>query len=520
MSASSSSSASPPSPERAPARFAVVGRVNKGKSSVLATLVEEADNARIRVSATPGETTRCQSIPLILNGETLVEFIDTPGFNQARRALAWLREHHREEEGAARLDAVREFVRTFRDREEFVDECRLLQPILDGAGIVYVVDASKPYRPDFAAEMEILRWTGRPRMAVMNFLTGDTSHESEWRERLGEFFNLTREFNAHTARFRERIRLLRHLLEIEDRHRDNIEKTIRLLEAGWDRRRDEAADVVVGLLQRALTEKACQNFSQEDNRRAHRRQQVESELQEAYRAQVRALEAAQHARLSELYRHQKAEYIHPVAGDLLEGDDLFAEETWQVLGLAPMQLAVASGLAGGAAGAVVDVATGGATHGLGTVFGAVGGFLGALWKGRALAEIKIDHPLLGNAGLNPGGVKLCAGPPKNPNFPWVLLDRALYHFEHLVTRSHGRRDQFVIDFSGIAKASGEGGKQGYASRLEHTERRALGKWFDALGKSPTGDEASDAQVFETLRAVLARIEEGALRVLPREAEEG
>ncbi|MGB3119010.1 MAG: GTPase, partial [Verrucomicrobiales bacterium] len=85
------------SSERSPARFAVVGRVNKGKSSVLATLVEEADNHRLRIGPTPGETTRCQTIPLTLNGETLVEFIDTPGFNQARQALAWLREHHREE---------------------------------------------------------------------------------------------------------------------------------------------------------------------------------------------------------------------------------------------------------------------------------------------------------------------------------------------------------------------------------------------------------------------------------------
>lgn len=495
--------------DRSPARFAVVGRVNKGKSSVLATLVEEADNQRLRIGPTPGETTRCQTIPLTLNGETLVEFIDTPGFNQARQALAWLRAHHREEEGRARLEAVRQFVATFRDAEEFVDECRLLQPILDGAGIVYVVDASKPYRTDFVAEMEILRWTGRPRMAVMNFLSGDTSHAQEWREHLGEFFNLTRDFNAHTARFRERIRLLRHLLEIEDRHRGSIEKTIQLLESGWNRRREDAADIVINLLQRALTEKACKNASHEDTRRSHRRQQVEAKLQEEYRTQIRMLEGGQHARLSQLYRHPKAEMTHESGDAVVEGDDLFAEETWQVLGLAPMQLAVAATLAGGAAGAGVDLATGGATHGLGTVIGAAGGFIGALWKGRALAEIKIDHPLLGG-GLNPGGVKLCAGPPKNPNFPWVLLDRALYHFEHLVTRAHGRRDRFVIDFADLTKA-GEGSRQGYASRIGADERKVFGRWFDALSRG-RAEAIGDREVFSALVQVLGRIETGELRV--------
>ena len=44
----------------------------------------------------------------------------------------------------------------------------LLTPILEGAGILYVVDAGAPYRENYEAEMEILRWTGRPSMAVIN----------------------------------------------------------------------------------------------------------------------------------------------------------------------------------------------------------------------------------------------------------------------------------------------------------------------------------------------------------------
>ena len=39
--------------------FAVVGRVNMGKSAVIATLLEIDDNEVLRVSPTPGETTRC-----------------------------------------------------------------------------------------------------------------------------------------------------------------------------------------------------------------------------------------------------------------------------------------------------------------------------------------------------------------------------------------------------------------------------------------------------------------------------
>ena len=490
-------------------RFAVVGRVNKGKSSILATLVEESDNARIRISEIPGETTRCQSIPLVLKGETLIEFIDTPGFSRARQALAWLRENHSEESGEARIDTVRRFVETHRGGDEFIDECLLLEPVLEGAGIVYVVDASKPFRPDFAAEMEILRWTGRPRMAVMNAISGDTDFSDEWRERLGEFFNLTREFNAHRAQFRERIRLLRNLLEIEEGSRANIEKTIDLLEKEWDRRRSEAADVMVDLLEKALTRRVCKNVTGERVDRDYKRDQVGAELKEKYRKEIRELEAKRHLRLVELYRHGEVVYVDTGDGDLVSGEDLFAEETWQFLGLRPGQLVLAGGIAGAAAGGTVDLATGGATGGLGALLGGAGGALATFWKGKNLAEIKISNPLAVTGESSAGGVQLCAGPPANPNFPWVLLDRILFQFESLITRSHGRRDRFVIDFTVLR--DGEG-KRGYASQLSGSDRRALQRWFTEV-TAKGRDSVEDGEVFEILRQLLREIEEGDLRVV-------
>mgnify|MGYP001316793178 CR=1 FL=1 len=48
--------------------FAVVGKVNMGKSAVLATLLEEDDDRIIRISPEPGETTRCQRLSLVLDG--------------------------------------------------------------------------------------------------------------------------------------------------------------------------------------------------------------------------------------------------------------------------------------------------------------------------------------------------------------------------------------------------------------------------------------------------------------------
>ena len=99
--------------------------------------------------------------------------VDTPGFEQARHALAWLRE--REGSAAERPDVVRDFVGEFQSSGRYPEECELLRPVLEGAGILYVVDGARPYSPEYEAEMEILRWTGQPRMALINRI-GERDH--------------------------------------------------------------------------------------------------------------------------------------------------------------------------------------------------------------------------------------------------------------------------------------------------------------------------------------------------------
>ena len=184
-------------------KFAVIGRVNKGKSSIVSTLAEDDS---VNVHSLPGTTRYCQEFPFRLDGRTLIILIDTPGFQQAPRALAWLRTY--EDSVTNRREVVAKFVKTFQDSSEFVDECRLLEPILDGAGILYVVDGAKPFRKNYEAEMEILRWTGQPRMALINKI-GEGDFSDEWRPALDQYFSVVRSFNAHNVGFQDRIRRLR-----------------------------------------------------------------------------------------------------------------------------------------------------------------------------------------------------------------------------------------------------------------------------------------------------------------------
>ena len=148
--------------------FVVVGNVNQGKSSVVAALSE---NEAIPIDSYPGTTKHAGTYVFKSADRELFRIVDTPGFQRPRQLLAWLQA--RTQSAADRPGAVREFVETMADGGEFHDEVELLKPLLEGAGILYVVDASSHLEPSNEAEMEILRWTGQPAMALINRCLSD-----------------------------------------------------------------------------------------------------------------------------------------------------------------------------------------------------------------------------------------------------------------------------------------------------------------------------------------------------------
>ena len=162
--------------------FAVVGHPNKGKSSIVATL---SQNDAIAIALEPGTTRKHQAYPLAVDGKTLYTLVDTPGFQRPRRVLEWLEAHS--VSASDRAETVEAFVVQHRQDNGFVDECELLQPLIEGAGIIYVVDGSVPYSTQHEAEMTILRWTGRPSLALINSI-GEDDYSDTWARALGQFF--------------------------------------------------------------------------------------------------------------------------------------------------------------------------------------------------------------------------------------------------------------------------------------------------------------------------------------------
>lgn len=425
--------------------FVVVGRVNKGKSSIVATLAEEET---VPISDEPGTTRETRAYRVEVDGQVLFTLTDTPGFQDAPAALEQIRKQRHDASVSA--DAVKSFVDTYKRSPEFQEETRLLAPILDGGRILYIVDGTVPYAPDYEAEMEILRWTGRPRMALVNRI-GPGNHVDEWKRALGQFFGIVREFDANKAGFADRVRLLESFRELDDDARAALDRAIAVLKTEHQRRRREASRIISGLLIGALTQR------EEIKLLGHER--AEDRLDEA-RAKLRnglaELERKAHVQIFSLYRFKRLQSSELKVAGLTE--DLFAEKTWKVLGLTHGQLLAGGAVVGAGLGVAIDLAAAGHTLGLAALIGGAIGFGGALVRsGRALgSEWRVVKHLIDGERV------VRYGPLGRDNLPWILLDRALIYFRAVSTRSHSiqgglsvsENDSVVRDYAAGIRASG------------------------------------------------------------------
>jgi len=399
--------------------FAVVGHPNEGKSSVLSTLTEDDS---VVVSPYPGETVNCQRFPFRSGGQTLIEFVDTPGFQNPKRSLQWM-----QASGLTDVELMSSFLDHHLADKAYHHDCELLKPLKEGAGVIYVVDASRPLLPEDEAEMEILRLVNRPRLAILNVKAKETTFLENWKDALRRHFNVIRVFNAHHARYPERIALLNALALIQQDWEPNLNRAVEIIQENWSYRQLSVAEHMVHALEQALELKVERRFS-----RASDADHYQKEALNQYKRKLVDIEKNVFREIRGLYRHHL--YDFQIGEESILQKGLFSEKTWQLMGLTQSQLLWTAAGTGAGLGAALDIAASGLTFGIFSATGAAVG-AGSVWmKGKDLARIKVQ-------GIPLGGSKIIVGPQRNPQFPFILLDRMLLYFKEMIRHTHGNRSQ-------------------------------------------------------------------------------
>jgi hypothetical protein len=393
----------------------------------------------IAVSPVSGTTRDAHRYQLVLDRTVLYELVDTPGFQRARQVIAWCEQHSKS--AADRPDVLRRFVDEHRNDPRFADDCRLLTPVLAGAGIVYVVDTSQQYDATFEAELTLLSWTAQPRLALLNPMR-ETDHEARWQLALQQYFSLVRTFNPLQAPFEQHLALLRGMAEIHTPWRDGLMRSVDALSGQREQRHRRSAEAIVLYLQKVMQHRLNLPL-------AGPKEQLKAQGLAQFNRDIQRYEKQLQSHLAEFYGHRNLDWS--AEWQTLATDDLLDAHEWRAWGLSRARLASLSGAAGAVSGLAVDAAVGGASLLMGAV---VGGALGSLAGGFAGRD-PLSFEVLSRV---PGYEQWQLGPVSNLEFALALAGRSLRIWYQLRCRNHARRDAVSLGQSD------------------------LGQWLDGLGR--------------------------------------
>ncbi len=445
--------------------FAVVGHPNKGKSSVVATL---SQNDGIAIALEPGTTKKRQDYPLSIDGQVLYTLVDTPGFQRPRRVLEWLEAHSASV--SDRADTVRAFVTQFADNPQFVDECELLAPLTEGAGVIYVVDGSIPYSPQHEAEMTILRWTGRPSLALINSI-GPDDHSDVWERALGQFFQVVRRFDAVRAPFEHHLGLLKTFGQLEPEWEQPLNEATRHLSEQRQQRKRETAILIANTLENMMSYRAKRTLTK-TQAAAISDQALGDELRNQWYRNQRQKEEQLRIAIEQLYQHNRIQRQEPELVWHSE-HDLFSERSRTAWGVNRRYLATAGFGAGAMGGIGIDAATLGYSLGAGALIGGIVGAAGSYFYGD-----RLSLPVLSTGILNNGLKTASFGPVQDSQFGYVVFGRAVNHWWHISQRNHAGRE--LLD---LGPADDH-----WLELLDRQSRRVIHQVFERCRKNRSVDE--------------------------------
>ncbi|WP_444995630.1 DUF3482 domain-containing protein [Aliikangiella sp. IMCC44359] len=437
--------------------FAVVGHPNKGKSSIVSTL---ARNDSVKVSQRSGTTTAADVVR-VETAHSGYELVDTPGFQRPNKVLAWLNQHSVQADQRAK--AVETFINDVECQKRFPDEVALLTPLIKGAAILYVVDGSRPFGVEYEAEMEILRWTGQPSMALINPIENHEYVDS-WSDALAQYFKTVRIFNPMKADFERQLELLQAFAHLKP----EWAKTLRQVNQDLINFREQQRKNSAIILARLLEDLCVYQIS----RKVLNKKQAESIqplLVEEFSYWMRQREQRSIEELFAVYAHYQTELTME---NLNMPPDLFDCDQWYMWGLNKKQLATVGAITGAAAGAAADMAVAGHSFMLGAIGGGLLGF-GSAWFGAdKLVTVKLQ-------GLPLGGFEAVYGPINNKNFPYVVIGRFVHLHQQISQRNHAQRGVMQVTTIDL---------QQQITSLERSTQKALHQSCARLIKQKTVDD--------------------------------
>lgn len=480
--------------------FVVLGMPNDGKTTFVATLLEDED---VAINNVPGTTKKAVCLSYELKGEQLLEVWDTPGFQNTPEVAKWFSRHGSLPDAQARLE---KFLGDHHSNSSFSHDCQIVRAILAGGVVVVVVDDAREPTMSDGDVLQVLCWCGRPRLAIFNTKTRIRSHREKWLLLFSQYNLHWMEFNACEADSTDKMNLLRRLTDelpphwIEWRQRMTTLSTS--IEELQQLRLRNAAAAIRRLVEDVVKCRETCKMPLKQGKEA-----AKEAAKTAIRLTIRKRESAFRTEILGVFNHRKTPWN-------AEPDDfeLLSEAERRTFGLTDPQLIAAGAAIGATMGAPFELLF---PSGIPTTAGAlIGGVLAWSRCGKNFEVTTTVQPRLRIPTKADFYRRMAASliPPRfkaNPaihatarldimsNAPWVLIGRSLDYCGAVARWPHGKRESPPCPLQVAAEAQ--------ASRWEDGDRKAVSTWIGHLSDNSAKADVDWKIVEEILVAKLGAL---------------
>lgn len=352
---------------------AVVGHANAGKTSLMRTLLRDAEFGEVADQA--GTTRHVEGGALCIDDSHSLTLFDTPGLEDSIRLLHIL-SGYCADHSVDGVERIQTFLAQQSEYPELEQEAKVLRSLLSNDLIFYVIDLREPILGKYRDELQILSYAAKPVIPVLNFTRQGSANLAQWKLQLARLnFHAFVCFDNVHFNFADEIKVYQKMQTLLTDKEALLQEFISQRRIQWSERFNAASVIVANL----FVESACARY-----KAVNRELQIEQATLKLQQA-VRSAESRCVQRLLTLYQFR--------AGDLENSELPVAQDGWQLDlfstdNLQEFGIKLTGNIAKGAGlGVAIDLVTAGMTLGAAAV---TGGIAGALWgvKQRYYDEIQ------------------------------------------------------------------------------------------------------------------------------------
>ncbi len=401
--------------------FAFIGKPNNGKSSMISALTFDD---RIEVSKSVGTTTKALQYSYYYKQNVVCNFFDTPGFEQAKKIVAFIREHKSEYFGHGVLDA---FISKYKQEPQMHKDIEIIHAVLSSDFIVFVIDVSQHYNQNVIGyEFEILHFLKKPVLILLNKIQ-EQDYTKEWKEALSKYkLTNTHPINPLNSSYKNIDTIYKNLYTVDAtlQQKQFLDQLLHLHRVHYQEKKSLSAEEIAKMIVEILQFESVITFRGKDADET-----LKEKALKKYQNGIYTMEKNSKKKIEQIWGYYQIKVLD-------ERAEIDAKQSVN-LGLTKNRLAlIGAGI--GALGSSIAVAP--ITLLDGGVFTAIaataGGLIGAK-TAYTLGEKFGSYIISNNKIIH----KIDA---KNYNATFILLKRSLEHLYRLIKHGHANREAIII----------------------------------------------------------------------------